>query len=64
MGVIMSMLVFWVVTPCVLIGRCQPFGERHIFVLEDEDSVFSETYIGMYLRVHTALQPKTPTSTT
>jgi hypothetical protein len=44
----MSMLFFWVVTPCGLVGRYQRFGE---------------TCLIFYLQVHTASQPRTTTST-
>jgi hypothetical protein len=40
----MSVLFFWVVTPCGLVGRYQCFRERlvFIFILEDGDIFFSE----------------------
>jgi hypothetical protein len=43
----MTMLFFWVVTPCALVGSP-----------EDWDSMFLRN-IGIYVRVHTASQPKT-----
>jgi hypothetical protein len=51
----MMMLVFWVVTPCGLVDRYQHFSP------EDEGSMFLQNN-GLYLHVHTALQPRRPTS--
>jgi hypothetical protein len=71
MAVKMSMLLFWVVTPCGIVGRYQRFGwtcclhlqpSSVIFRTEDGDSVFLRNF-GIYLRVHTASQPKSKTST-
>jgi hypothetical protein len=41
-------LFFWVVTPCRLVGRYQSFGETYCLHLRN----------GIYLRIHTASQPK------
>jgi hypothetical protein len=43
----MSMLVFWVVTPCGLVGR--------YFNSKDEESIYLLN-VGIYQQVHTALQ--------
>jgi hypothetical protein len=50
----MSMLVFRVVTPCVLVGR--------YFSSEDGGDMFLRN-VGIYLQDHTALQPGRPTAT-
>jgi hypothetical protein len=47
----MSILVFWVVTPCGLVDRYQRFGDGGSMLLRN---------IGIYLRVHVALQPRRP----
>jgi hypothetical protein len=51
----MSVLVFWVVKPCGLVGRYQRF--EGTFSPEDGDSIFLRN-VGIYLQVHTALQPR------
>jgi hypothetical protein len=43
----LSMLGFWIVMPCGLVGRYQHFGETLV----------------IYLQVHVALQPRRPTVT-
>jgi hypothetical protein len=62
----MMMLVFWVVTPCGLVGRYQHFGGMYytafFFSPEDEGSMFLRN-AGIYLQVHMALLPRRPTST-
>jgi hypothetical protein len=52
-----SMLVFLVVIPCKLAGRCERF-----FSPEDGGSVFLRN-VGIYLQIHSAWQPRRPTST-
>jgi hypothetical protein len=63
MAVKIKTLVFWVVTPCRLVGRYQNFGGTYCLHLspEDEGSMFFRN-VGIYLQVHTALQPWRPTS--
>jgi hypothetical protein len=60
------MLVVWVVTPCGLVDRrrYQCFGGTYcpIFRAEDGGSIFLRN-VGIYLQVHTVLQPRRPTST-
>jgi hypothetical protein len=58
MAVKMSMLVLWVITPCGLVGRYQRFGATY---REDGGSIFLWN-VGIYLQVHTALQPRRTTS--
>jgi hypothetical protein len=53
MAVKMSMLVFWVVMPCGLVGR---------YSAEDGGSMFLHE-VGIYLQDHTPLQPRRPTLT-
>jgi hypothetical protein len=48
----MSMLVFWVVMPCEFVGRYQRF----------RPSMFLQN-VGIFLQIHTALQPGRPIST-
>jgi hypothetical protein len=55
----MSMFFFRVVTPCELVSRHQRFGGTY-FSPEDGGSMFLRN-IGVYLQVHTALQPRRPT---
>jgi hypothetical protein len=61
----MSMLVFWVVTPCGLVGRYH-ISEKHtvsifrVFGLEDGNSMFLQN-VDICLQVHMALQPRKPT---
>jgi hypothetical protein len=52
--VVMSMLFFWVAMPCGPVSGDQRFG--------DGDSMFLHN-VGTYLQVHTASQPRRPTST-
>jgi hypothetical protein len=55
------MLVFWAVTPFGLVN----VSEEHtisIFSSEDGSIMFLRS-VGMYLLVHTALQPRRPTPT-
>jgi hypothetical protein len=49
----MSILVFWDVTPCGLIDRLSP---------ENEGSMFLPN-VGIYLQAYTALHLRIPTST-
>jgi hypothetical protein len=59
----MSMLFFWVVMLCGLIGRYQCYGETvSIFNPEDGDGMFLQN-IGIYLQVHATSQPRTATLT-
>jgi hypothetical protein len=58
----MLMLVFWVVTPCGLVRRYHRFGGTYTSGPEDGGRMFLRN-IGVYLKVHTALQPRRPTST-
>jgi hypothetical protein len=51
----MSLLVFWEVTPCGLVGRYLRFST------EDGGNMFFRN-VGTYLRLHTALQPRRLTS--
>jgi hypothetical protein len=45
----MSMLVFWVVTPCGLVRRYQRFGETYCLQLLYMETVcFSETLVSAY----------------
>jgi hypothetical protein len=57
----MTMLFFWVVTPCGLVGRYQHFGETYCLHFQDRpehgDSMFNRNF-GIYLRVHAAPQPR------
>jgi hypothetical protein len=61
----MSMLVFWVVTPCGLVGRYQRFGERTASIFRSqvhrsenvksyEESMFTNfrgvVWVGSYIR--------------
>jgi hypothetical protein len=48
----MSLLVFWVVTPCGLVGRYQRFRK------EEWGSMFLRN-VGIYVQVHMALLDKT-----
>jgi hypothetical protein len=48
----MSMLAFWVVTPCGLLGKYQ-----HFFRAKDRDSMFLRN-VDLYLKVDTTLQPR------
>jgi hypothetical protein len=64
-----SMLFFWVVTPCGLVGRYQHFGETYHLHFQDwsvspEDggSTFLQ-YVGSYLWFHMVSQPRTTTLT-
>jgi hypothetical protein len=61
MAMKISRLVFLVVTPCGLVDISE---ERtvSIFSLEHGGSMLLRN-VGIYLRVHTALQPRRPTST-
>jgi hypothetical protein len=52
----MSML-FWVVMPCRLVDRYQRFGETYCLHLQGRN-------VRIYLRVHTASQPRKTTSAT
>jgi hypothetical protein len=65
-----SMLVFWVVLLCGLVGRDQRSGKtyclhlQHCRVevsLEDGGSMFLRN-VCIYLQIHTALQPRIPTT--
>jgi hypothetical protein len=56
----MSMLVFWVAKPCALIGRYPRFGGTYCLHLQGWSFLKN---IDIYLQVHTALQPRRPTST-
>jgi hypothetical protein len=59
------MLVFWVVTLCGCVGTIDNnVSEEHTasFRAEDGGSIFLQN-VGIYLQVHTALQPRRPTST-
>jgi hypothetical protein len=62
----MSLLVLWVATPCEPVGRLDTtVSEEHtvsIFSPEDGDSMFLRNF-GIYLQVHTVLQPTRPTLT-
>jgi hypothetical protein len=50
-----SVLVFWVVTPCGLVGRYQRFGGTYsVLCPEDGGSMFFRN-VGISLQVHTAL---------
>jgi hypothetical protein len=57
----LSMLVLWVVMPCGVVRKYQRFRGTYgsIFRAEDGGSMVA----GIYLQVHTALQPRRPTST-
>jgi hypothetical protein len=59
------MLVFWVVTPCGLVGfegtYCSIF--RAEVSVEDGGSMFFRN-VGIYLQVHMVLLPRRPKSTT
>jgi hypothetical protein len=46
-GVNMTMLFFWVVTPCGLVGRYKHFGETYN-ILKMETVCFSETLVFIY----------------
>jgi hypothetical protein len=62
----MSVLVFWVITTCGLVGNHRCFGETHYlqhFNSEDEDSMFLQN-VGVYIQDHTALQPRTTSTPT
>jgi hypothetical protein len=59
----LSMLVFWVVTPYILVvGRYQTYCTVSTLRAEDGDSMFLRN-VGIYLQVCTALQHRRPTST-
>jgi hypothetical protein len=58
----MSIFVFWVLTPCGLVGRYHRFGGTH-FNPEDGGSVFIRND-GICVQVHTVLQLRRPTSAT
>jgi hypothetical protein len=49
----MSMLAFWVVTPCGLLGKYQHF----FFRAKDRDSMFLRN-VDLCLKVDTTLQPR------
>jgi hypothetical protein len=50
----MSMFVFWVVTPCGLVGRCNVSEEHTASILnpEDGDSMFLNTLVYISTRSH------------
>jgi hypothetical protein len=48
---LLSILLFWVVTPCGLTGSYQRFGETYYLHLQG--------CVGIRLKVHTASQPRT-----
>jgi hypothetical protein len=65
-------MVFWVVTPCGLVGRYQRFGDtyclhlqgwsdRLYIVLSSQRGTIFLRNVGIYLKVNTALQPRRPT---
>jgi hypothetical protein len=61
----MSMLVFWAVTPCGLVSRNHHFGGTYCLHLQPRSpegrvSMFPWN-VGVYLQVHTALQPRRST---
>jgi hypothetical protein len=56
-----SMLLYWFVTPCGIVGRHQRFGETYCLHRQG-DSMFLQNF-GIYLRVHTASQPRRTTLT-
>jgi hypothetical protein len=58
----LSMLLIWAVTPCGLLGRYHHFAETVPIRAEDRDSMFLRN-VGIYLRAHTASQPRTTTAT-
>jgi hypothetical protein len=63
MVVKMSMLVSWVVTPCGLTDtNVSENYTASIFSPEEGHGMFLRN-AGIYLRVHTALQPRITTST-
>jgi hypothetical protein len=57
----MSMLVFWVVTPCGLVRGHQHFGGTYCLHLQHFGMFLRN--VGIYLQVHTVLRPRKPTST-
>jgi hypothetical protein len=60
----LSMLVFWVVTPCGLQGRYQRFEGTYCLHHQSwSQSSILLPNVGIYLEVRTALQPRRPTST-
>jgi hypothetical protein len=64
MVVKIMMMVFWVVTPCGLVGGTS-VSEEHtasIFISEDVGSMLLQN-ADTYLQVHQASQPKRPTLT-
>jgi hypothetical protein len=50
-------MVFWVVMACGVVGRNQHFGGTHCLHLQM--CMFLQN-IGIYLQIHTALQPGRP----
>jgi hypothetical protein len=72
-----SMLVFWVVIPCVLVGRYRHFGGTYCLHLQGYrwmqyvhpecwlkmKAVCSSKTLVSYIQVHTVLQPTRPTLT-
>jgi hypothetical protein len=59
MVVKMLMLLFLAVTPSGLVGRYQHFGGTFYIAYspEDRSSIFLQK-VGIYLQVHTALEPR------
>jgi hypothetical protein len=58
---LVTMFVFWVVTLCELVGRCQCFGEIY-FSAEDGDSMFLQN-VGIDLQLHMVLRSRRPALT-
>jgi hypothetical protein len=58
------MLSFWVVTPCGRVGRYQRFGGTYCLYFQGRRVWGSMLLwnVGIYLQVHTTLQPRRPTS--
>jgi hypothetical protein len=57
----MSMLVFWVVTPCGLVGRYQRFGGTYCLYLQDWSEDGGRTFlrnVGIYPQTHMTSQPR------
>jgi hypothetical protein len=50
-------VLFWVVTPCGLMGRYQHFGEAYCLQFQGWRQYVSPK-LGVYLEVHMASQPK------
>jgi hypothetical protein len=58
----MSVLFFWVVMPCKLVGRHQSFGKTGCPIFRAENGDFLQS-AGIYLEVHKASQPRRTAST-